>query len=209
VERLEAGYGQAHVTAHLEVPGAMFELAVRAQRQGRGVVGSTADILGYIRGRVASAVAEGAPRRLQFVLGTEAGMVTSVVRAVRACSSDDVEVEIVFPVADDAVAVTQDAFLPIVPGVDGGEGCSAAGGCATCPYMKLNSFEALVRVLEGIGVEDLSAYEPEKYAELIRGRSVAELGARPISHMREFQRTGELGEALLAEIEAHARARAS
>jgi hypothetical protein len=46
VARVRADYPDAHVTAHLEVPGEMFALALEAQQRGRGVVGSTSDILG-------------------------------------------------------------------------------------------------------------------------------------------------------------------
>ncbi len=55
----------------------------------------------------------------------------------------DVEVEIVFPVAADAVAPQPDEApeggLAVVPGAAGAEGCSAAGGCATCPFMKVGA----------------------------------------------------------------------
>ena len=40
----------------------------------------------------------------------------------------------------------RDAFgggLSIVPGVSGGEGCSTAGGCASCPFMKMNDLDSL------------------------------------------------------------------
>src|SRR5690606_19966931 len=143
----------AHVTAHLEVPGEMFALALAAQRAGRGVVGSTSNILDYIAAQVSRAghdVEDMSPVRLRFVLGTEAGMVTAIVQQVRALLQAlprPVEVEIVFPVADAAVVATGDAHLPLVPGVAGGEGCSTAGGCATCPYMKMNSLDALLEVL--------------------------------------------------------------
>lgn len=50
-----------------------------------------------------AALAQPFPERLQFILGTESGMITSIVRAVqaklRAAGRNDVEVEIVFPVA--------------------------------------------------------------------------------------------------------------
>lgn len=210
VQRVEAEHPDAYVTAHLEVPGEMFALGLRAQQGGRGVVGSTSDILGFIERTTTAAVEAGQARRLSFVLGTEAGMVTAIVRRIRGLLAEHpeagVEVEIVFPVAAEAVAVTEDGELPIVPGVAAGEGCTTAGGCATCPFMKLNSFEAMVDVLAAIGREDLSAYEPEKYAETIGGQTVAQLGGQPILHMREFQRSGQLGDALLEHIEAHARA---
>jgi quinolinate synthase len=34
--------------------------------------------------------------------------------------------------------------LSVVPGPAGGEGCSLEGGCASCPYMKMNSLAALM-----------------------------------------------------------------
>jgi len=33
--------------------------------------------------------------------------------------------------------------LSVVPGPAAGEGCSLEGGCASCPYMKMNSLQAL------------------------------------------------------------------
>ena len=49
-------------------------------------------------------------------------------------TSQDIEVEIVFPVSRDAVTQTEEpasiGSLPVVPGVAGGEGCSVSGGCA-------------------------------------------------------------------------------
>ena len=192
--QVERDYYQAtedvHVTAHLEVPGEMFALALEA----------------------------GGTRRLRFVLGTEAGMVTAIVRALRerlAAAGEagrEVEIEIIFPVAAEAVSVTEDPSLPLVPGVSGGEGCSTAGGCATCPYMKMNSLDALCDLLERLPevgaderaakLEQLAAFEPEKYAESIAGKSVASLGTEPILHMRAFQRGGALPDALISDMRA-------
>ena len=87
-------------------------------------------------------------------------MVTAIVRKVQAMlqasGRQDVAVEIVFPVASEAITtdnsarsspaqdgngtgngVTLPGGLPVVPGPAGGEGCSAEGGCASCPYMKV------------------------------------------------------------------------
>jgi len=226
-ERVERDYyrgtDDVHVTAHLEVPGEMFTLALTAQAAGRGVVGSTKNILDHITGQLDAALTEAAktdslssaaPRRLRFVLGTEAGMVTAIVRALRerlaaAAKPSAVEIEIIFPVAAEAVSTTDDPALPIVPGVTGGEGCSTAGGCATCPYMKMNSLDALCDLLERLPTQDtplaelrerLGGFEPEKYAEEIDGRSVAELGTEPILHMRGFQRDGQLPAELVADM---------
>ena len=72
--------------------------------------------------------------RLRFVLGTETGMVTSIVRAVQSRLAprdkgvSGVEAEIVFPVSSDAITATGDVEIPVVPGVVAGEGCSLDGG---------------------------------------------------------------------------------
>ena len=96
---------------------------------------------------------------LQVVLGTESGMITAIVRRVQNILRDsgrtDVDVEIVFPVASEAITTNQQTFeslpagsnatfpegLSVLPGVTQGEGCSAEGGCASCPYMKMNSLQ--------------------------------------------------------------------
>lgn len=209
VAKLERDYADVDITAHLEVPGEMFALALRAQQQGRGVVGSTADILRHVLARVDRAVATGSHERLRFVLGTEAGMVTAIVRGLRErlASDPQLEIEIVFPVASEAIATTGERALPIIPGVAGGEGCSTAGGCATCPFMKMNSLDALFELLERLPIAgqaelspELAGFEPEKYRERIAGKSVAELGSEPILHMRGFQASGRLPDALIADM---------
>ncbi|RLB54319.1 MAG: hypothetical protein DRI90_20315, partial [Deltaproteobacteria bacterium] len=101
-----------------------------------------------------------------------------------------------------------DRELPIVPGVAGGEGCTTAGGCATCPYMKMNSLDALMDLLGKLGDDprdDLSPYHPRKYVEQIDGRPAAELGGQPILHMRHFQQTGQLPAALVDHIKSGSR----
>jgi quinolinate synthase len=207
--RIERDFPDAFVTAHLEVPGEMFEVGLRAQQAGRGVVGSTSNILAFITSQVVAAGRDGGARRLRFVLGTEAGMITSIVRAVQAELLDqksegvpEVEVEIIFPVASEAVAATDDAALPIVPGAATGEGCSIEGGCATCPYMKMNSLDALMDMVERVGTapESLVAYHPRAYAENVDGRTVAQVGGESILHMRHFQRHKKLSDDLVADI---------
>jgi len=76
-ERTRERYAHAFITAHLEVPGEMFELALEAREQGRGVVGSTSDILGFITRKIREAEGRPEPARLSFVLGPETGSVTS------------------------------------------------------------------------------------------------------------------------------------
>lgn len=159
VERINEMYCDAFLTAHFEVPGEMFSLAMEAKRRGMGVVGSTQNILDFIKQRVQEALDRNVNDHLQFVLGTESGMVTSIVAAVRsllgsAKSSSDgakINVEIVFPVSSDSMTRTSnsspglnsikvgDVILPVIPGVAGGEGCSIHGGCASCPYMKVST----------------------------------------------------------------------
>lgn len=207
VKTVEQRYADVFVTAHLEVPGEMFQLALAAQQKGRGVVGSTSNILGFIAAKVEEAAnQEGDAQRLRFILGTEAGMITAIVRKVQRIldeSAAPLEVEIIFPVASEAVAQTDDAELGVVPGVAGGEGCSTAGGCATCPYMKMNSLDAMLDLLERTAAEprdNLLPFFPRKYTMEIGGRTAADLGGEPILHMRHFQREGRLPPALVDDI---------
>lgn len=91
---------------------------------------------------------------MQVVLGTESGLITAIVSEVqkilRAADRRDLSVEVVFPVAPDAMVSEQTASaagsevtlpggLAMVPGAASGEGCSTEGGCASCPYMKMNT----------------------------------------------------------------------
>ena len=214
--RVRSDYSHAFITAHLEVPGEMFALALEAQHSGRGVVGSTSDILGFIAAQLDATMASPAAAhrrraaRLCFVLGTEAGMVTPIVRRVQArlrecreLGRPEPEVEIVFPVASEAVARTDDRELRLVPGVADGEGCSAAGGCATCRYMKMNSLDGLLDLLARMSNEPAAAllpFAPRRLDATIDGRPAAALAAEPILYMRELGRTGRLPEALVAAI---------
>jgi len=202
-QTVEKHYPDVFVTAHLEVPGEMFRLALAAQQRGAGVVGSTSNILSFIEDKVRASLSKSG--RLRFVLGTEAGMITSIVRKVQDIlkQAPNLEVEIIFPVASEAVAETPDRELGIVPGVAGGEGCSTAGGCATCPYMKMNSLDALMDLLSRLESEKgskLVPFFPKKYVERIGGRSAADLGGEPILHMRAFSRTGKLPDDLVADV---------
>jgi quinolinate synthase len=234
---VEKHYGDAYVTAHFEVPGEMFKLATRAARErDMGVVGSTKNILDFVIEKVDEAIGRKLPsgERLSFVLGTETGMVTAIVRAARERLRDAraraedgaclVECEIVFPVSTDAVTnveqtTTADAStsaspkllggaldgLTIVPGPAGGEGCAADGGCASCPYMKMNSLAALRGVLDKVGTDAageslLAPFEPKKYAASGSGPSVAALGCVPILHMRDFTRDKRFSDAFVRDI---------
>jgi quinolinate synthase len=214
VEQLRRDYAGAFVTAHLEVPGEMFALGFEAQQQGRGVVGSTANILDFIAVELERALqgGVGSQQPLRFVLGTESGMITPIARRVRerlerarAEGGPELAVEIVFPVAAEAVAQTGSEDLPLVPGLLSGEGCSVEGGCASCPYMKMNSLDALLDLLERLpnaSAAELLRYAPKSYPERIDGRSIAELGTKSIVRMRELQQTKRLPDELVAEITA-------
>lgn len=65
----------------------------------------------------------------------------------------------VFPVSLDSMASAEtlgsdsDVMqqLQMVPGPASGEGCSTSGGCASCPYMKMNTLTSLLRVCELVG----------------------------------------------------------
>jgi quinolinate synthase len=214
-EQVRRDYADAFVTAHLEVPGEMFALGFEAQQQGRGVVGSTSNILDFIARKVDAAVAAREPATLRFVLGTESGMTTPIARrvqqqlaALRAAGGPDIAVDVVFPVAAEAVAATHDVDLPIVPGVLAGEGCSVEGGCASCPFMKMNSLDALLDLLRRIGAgtpAELASFLPRTYPEKLDGRPIAEVAGRTIVRMREFQRQGRMSDELVSALTAAAR----
>lgn len=227
---LKAGYSDAFITAHFEVPGELFGLAMAARARGMGAVGSTQNILDFILARTDEALArDQRSERLRFILGTETGMTTAIVDALQRrlagvpAGSPAVDVEIVFPVSTDAVAQTHlaaaaagaggaspsVASLAIVPGPAGGEGCSPEGGCASCPYMKMNTLAALSSLLDKVGTPGaalLAGFEPEAYTQAApRGGSIAQAGCVPILHMRGFQTAKRLPDALVSDILARAR----
>jgi hypothetical protein len=82
-DAVRAGYSDAYQTAHFEVPGEMFQLAMEARERGMGTVGSTKNILDFISDRVTEALARDYATNLRFVLGTEAGMITSIVNTAQ------------------------------------------------------------------------------------------------------------------------------
>jgi quinolinate synthase len=188
-----------------------------------GVVGSTSNLLSFIDARVREAVdSEGSGKqRLRFVLGTESGMVTSIVNMVKGIlyeknASDDVEVEIVFPVSSESMTSREqvgDAMsdFEILPGPASGEGCSIEGGCANCPYMKMNSIEALERVLSLIGTDGealLEGNKPRSYPDLMPdGRSITQAGSTPIVRMRNFSQDKRLPDELVKDIRQRRRRR--
>jgi quinolinate synthase len=213
-------YGDAYLTAHFEVPGEMFTLAMEAKARDMGVVGSTSNILDFISDKLQGALQQDYAQQLVFVLGTESGMITSIVRKVqgmlRAAQRDNVEVEIVFPVNSQAITTQQQGGsaaeeiqllgkdVAVLPGAASGEGCSLHGGCASCPYMKMNSLDALLSVAQragdAAGAAMLEGFKPRAYQEQIDGKSVAQAGCVPILHMRHFSQFKQLGEGLVSDI---------
>lgn len=206
VDTVRESYDDCFVTAHLEVPGEMFDIAIEKSLDDQGVVGSTSNILEFIARKVQEQVTSGkhaGPERLRFILGTEAGMVTSIVQSVqnilRKAQVDDLQAEIIFPVASDAVTSTSDDDLALVPGVQGGEGCSTAGGCATCPFMKMNHIDAVMDVFALL--EDAESNKDKLIRHLppnrlqgkqIAGQDAMDLGVEPILYMRQFMKDKEL-----------------
>ena len=212
-------YPDAFVTAHLEVPGEMFDIALQKSFHDEGVVGSTSDILRFISNKVAQSISDegitshrnrhDAVRRIQFILGTEAGMVTSIVRSVsdilNNATSHNIEVEIIFPVSSEAITSVSDhdQKLQVVPGVPGGDGCNTAGGCATCPFMKMNNLESLNDVVDMIISNDqgakLKSHKPPNrlIGKSIDGVDAIELGYQSILFMRYFMKEKRLSDDLL------------
>lgn len=226
VETVLNDYSDAYVTAHLEVPGEMFQIALRKSLDDEGVVGSTSNILNFIERKVEEEAAkvgnnngDDGKKRLKFILGTEAGMVTSIVRSVQdildknACQN--VEAEIIFPVSSEAVMGVDDnegadtTSLGVVPGVAGGEGCSTAGGCATCPFMKMNDLDAVHDVVDMIATSSASNelqlskhLPPNRLAgQKFNGKDAIELGTEPIVYMRELMKEKRLSEVLVERVE--------
>ena len=106
--------------------------------------------------------------------------------------------------APGAAPLTLPGGLAVVPGPAAGEGCSLEGGCAACPYMKMNSLDALLsvcgRVGSAAGEAALEGFRPRAYAQRVGGKSVAAAGCVPILHMRHFSQKKELGAPLVADI---------
>lgn len=219
-EQVRVGYADAFLAAHFEVPGEMFTLAMEAKTRGRGVVGSTSNILDFIAAKLAHSLADPLPERLQFILGTESGMITSIVLKVQAMLAasgrSDVDVEVVFPVQSSAITTASQGRdssaaplemlqgIAIIPGPAAGEGCSMEGGCAACPYMRMNSLSALFSVLQRVGTPAgeamLAGHLPKPYTEMVNGKTMAQAGCVPILHMRHFQNTKALSDELVADM---------
>jgi quinolinate synthase len=67
----------------------------------------------------------------------------------------------------------------------------------------MDSLEALLGVCAKIGTPgeaQLHAHRAGQYTKLVNGRSLASAGCKPILHMRNFQATKALPEALVKDI---------
>jgi len=217
VDTVKREYDDSYVTAHLEVPGEMFQIAMQKSLQGGGVVGSTSDILRFITEKVQERASNSSTgnNRLKFILGTEAGMVTSIVEKVqeilKTTGNQSVEAEIIFPVSQEAVMDTGNEKMPLVPGVSGGEGCSTAGGCATCPFMKMNDLDAIQDILdrkerarngsEKDEAQLVTQLPPQRLkGKTLNGVKATDMGTEPIIYMRELMATKRLPEELVQRV---------
>jgi len=193
VKAIRDNYDDAYITAHFEVPGPMFQLAMEKIQKNSGTVGSTSDILNFIINK-----AKTTDESFKVVLGTESGMITKlsqmIQKTLKEHGSKNQTVEVIFPVSCDAVTVSNDKKLGIVPGVRGGEGCSTEGGCASCPYMKMNTIDGLLHVVEMLG-DSSKADELKKY-EVVNKVSgdIVDKALKPIFAMRYFQKNKKFPE---------------
>lgn len=187
VKNIRENYNDAYVTAHFEVPGPMFKLAMEKINENSGTVGSTSDILNFILNKVKES-----DESFKVVLGTESGMITKLAQMIQTTLKNNGKknqsVEVIFPVACEAVTKSSDKKLGIVPGVSGSEGCSIEGGCATCPYMKMNTIEGLINVIEMLG--DKSKEKELKQLEVVNNipKEIVDKALKPIFAMRHFQK---------------------
>jgi quinolinate synthase len=192
VNKIKKDYPEALMSAHLEVPGEMFELAHDAAKKDRGVVGSTSNILDFIIKKIENSAAQ---NKIQFILGTESGLASGMISEVQKhlkLKNFKQTVEIIFPVAEEAVTETHHKDhlgFDLMPGVSAGDGCSINGSCADCQFMKMNSLDALVDLLKKIGQTDLKNFYP-KVSE--QDDELTLLGTQTILAMQEFQKTGKI-----------------
>ena len=69
--------------------------------------------------------------------------------------------------------------------------------------MKMNTMDALQSVLDRVETAretELERFRPRVYREKVDGRTAADIGSEPILHMRHFQKTGALSDALVADV---------
>ena len=70
--------------------------------------------------------------------------------------------------------------------------------------MRMNTLSALISVASKIGSPGgeamLEAYKPKPYSDLIGGKTIAQAGCVPILSMRHIQKSGQLSDALVNDI---------
>eukprot|EP00970_Alexandrium_tamarense_P008093 scaffold1541_cov144-Alexandrium_tamarense.AAC.4 len=86
----------------------------------------------------------------------------------------------------EANRTTTTTTLEVVPGVAGGEGCSTAGGCATCPFMNdLDAVHDIVDMIQSMAdsASGSTKFQLQKHlppnrlkGKMINGRDVIDLG---------------------------------
>jgi len=193
VKDIRENYNDAYITAHFEVPGPMFQLAMEKIQKNSGTVGSTSDILNFIVNKT-----KASNESFKVVLGTESGMITKLSQTIQKTLKEhggkNQSVEVIFPVSSEAVTVSSNKKLGIVPGVRGSEGCSVDGGCASCPYMKMNNIDGLLHVIEmlsdGNKTEELKKYEVKNKIPA----NIVDKALKPIFAMRFFQQNKKFPE---------------
>jgi quinolinate synthase len=197
VNKIKKDYPDALMSAHLEVPGEMFELAHQAAQKNKGVVGSTSNILEFILKKIENSSDQ---NKIQFILGTESGLASGMISEVQKylrLQKSKQTLEIIFPVAEEAMTVQShhkdDLGFDLMPGVSAGDGCSINGSCADCQFMKMNSLDALIDLLEKIDQIDLKAFYPKVNQQ---DDELTKLGTQTILAMQEFQKTGKLDQDL-------------
>jgi len=50
-------------------------------------------------------------------------------------------------------------------------------------------------------VDPLANFYPQKYSELISGKTISDIGVQPILHMKAFMEGGKLSDALVKDIQ--------
>ena len=105
-------------------------------------MGSTSNILNFILSETEKAALSNAPSTLSVILGTEAGMITAIVRQVQAelqriLAETTLPLRLFFQWRPRLWPKT--ILLGIIPGVAGGEGVRQQVAVRPCPYMKMKN----------------------------------------------------------------------
>ena len=106
-----------------------------------------------------------------------------------------------FPAIHEAVAQVRHPQVQILPGAAAGEGCSIGGSCATCQFMKMNTFESLQWVLSQMGSNEaaLEKYKPPKAPALKNSQQINQ-GIKTNLEMNYFSQNKKLSPEFVKEI---------